>query len=186
LVYNVVMVEIDSQFIKPEAILSQIGLQPGMQVADFGCGSGYFALLAARITGSRGKVYAVDVQKSVLEQVKKEARLQNIVGIEIIWSDIETVGAAKIPPHSLDMVFIVNTLFQAKNKLAVFTEARRMMKPGGSLLVVDWLPGDTALGPPVANRLDLGKIKALANSAGFVFQKDINAGSHHFGLLFQS
>lgn len=176
----------ESQFIKPEAILQQIGLQPGMQVADLGCGSGYFALLAAKITSVRGKVYAVDVQKSSLEQVKKEARLQNIVGIETVWSDIETVGAAKIAPHSLDMVFIINTLFQISRKEAVLAEARRLMKPGGFLLIVDWLAGDTAMGPPAASRLDLAKTKALASSAGFVFQKDIDAGSHHFGMLFQS
>jgi ubiquinone/menaquinone biosynthesis C-methylase UbiE len=179
------MAETDTQFIKPELILQQIGLQPGMQVADLGCGLGYFALPAAKITGLRGKVYAVDVQKSVLEQVKKEAQLQNIVGIETVWSDIETVGAAKILPRSLDMVFVINTLFQASHKEAVFSEARRLLKPSGFLLVVDWLPGDTAMGPPVASRLDLGKIKAMANAAGFVFQKDIAAGSHHFGLLFQ-
>jgi len=180
------MAETDTQFIRPELILQQVGLQPGMQVADLGCGLGYFALLAAKITGGRGKVYAVDVQKSVLEQVKKEAQVQNVIGIETVWSDIETVGATKIAAHTLDMVFLINTLFQVKHKEAVFAEARRLMKPGGFLLVVDWSPGDTAMGPPVESRLDLGKIKAMANAAGLVFQKDITAGSHHFGLLFQS
>ncbi len=84
------MAQADAQFIKPETILKQIGLQGGMQVADLGCGAGYFALPAARLVGSRGKVYAVDVQKSALAQVRKEAQSQ---GMHILSYDKYSRGA---------------------------------------------------------------------------------------------
>lgn len=176
----------DAQFIKPETILKQIGLQAGMQVADLGCGSGYFVLPAARLVGSRGKVYAVDVQKSALAQVRKEAQLQTIVGIEAVWSDIEVPGATRVPAHSLDMVFLINTLFQAQNKRAVIGEAKRLLKPDGRLLLIDWQPGEEALGPKVDKRLNLASIRQIMTETGFVEEKSINAGAHHFGLLFKA
>ena len=180
------MVPQEAKFIKPETILKQIGLQAGMQVADLGCGLGYFALPAARLVGSRGKVYAVDVQKSALAQVRKEAQSQNIAGLEMIWSDIEVPGATKIPSHSLDMVFLINTLFQAQNKRAVIGESKRLLKPDGLFLLIDWQPGDMAMGPTVDKRLDLANIRQIMKESGFVEEKSIMAGSHHFGLLFKA
>lgn len=165
--------------------MKQIGLLPGMQAADLGCGSGYFALPAARLVGPRGRIFAVDVQRGALEQVKSEARLQVINNVETIWSDIEMVGATKIMPASLDMVFLVNTLFQINNKEAVLAEARRLLKPGGALLVVDWLPGDTVIGPPTDRRLDLAQMRQIIAGAGFVEQGSVEAGNRHFGWLFR-
>jgi ubiquinone/menaquinone biosynthesis C-methylase UbiE len=173
-------------FIQPERILGQIGLLPGMQAADLGCGSGYFSLPAARMVGSKGRVFSIDVQKSVLEQVRKQAQLLNINNLETVWSDLEIVGATKISPNSLDMVFLVNTLFQIKDKMAALSEAKRLVKPGGTLLIVDWLPGDTGLGPLADKRLNLAEIKQMAVSAGFTEKSTIDAGTHHFGLVFQA
>lgn len=173
-------------FIQPERILAQIGLLPGMQAADLGCGSGYFSIPAARLVGSKGRVFSIDVQKSVLEQVRKQAQLLNINNLETLWSDLEIVGATKISPNSLDMVFLVNTLFQIKDKVAAMNEAKRLIKPGGTLLVVDWLPGDASIGPLVDKRVNLAEIKQIATTAGFSEKGSIDAGTHHFGLVFQA
>lgn len=180
------MAQPETQFIKPETILKQIGLQPGMQVADLGCGAGYFSLPAARLAGSRGKVYAIDVQKSVLAQLRKEAQTQGVAGLEMVWSDIEVPGATKIPAHTLDMAFLINTLFQAQNKRGVIGEAKRLLKPDGLLLLIDWQPGDAAMGPKIDKRLDLVSIRQIMKESGFVEERPIAAGSHHFGLLFKA
>lgn len=180
------MLSTDEKFIKPETILKQIGLQAGMQVADLGCGAGYFSLPAARLVGSRGKVYAVDVQKSALAQLRKDAQSQGVVGLEMVWSDIEVPGATKIPAHSLDMAFLINTLFQAQNKRGVIGEAKRLLKPDGLLLLIDWQPGDAAMGPKIDKRLDLASIRQIMKESGFVEERAVPAGSHHFGLLFKA
>jgi len=95
--------DFQAQFIKPELILKQIGFLPGMRAADLGCGSGYFVLPAALLAGGRGRVFAVDVQKSVLEQVKSSARSQNLGNLEAVWADIEVPGAVSILNQSLDL-----------------------------------------------------------------------------------
>lgn len=179
------MTNTKDSFINPEIILRDIGLQPGMQVADLGCGTGYFVFPAARVVGLRGRVYAVDVQKNALEKLKKEAQTHNIVGIVPIWSDIEVVGATKIPEQSLDMVFLVNTLFQLKEKSIAIAEAKKFLKPNGQLLIIDWQPGDTAIGPTVDKRISLANIRQITTQIGFKEEKSVNAGTHHFGLLFK-
>ena len=60
-------------FSDPEKNIEQFSLGKGMHVADFGTGSGFYALAAAEAVGETGRVYAIDVQKDLLEKLKKEA-----------------------------------------------------------------------------------------------------------------
>jgi len=55
----------------PDAILSEIGLEPGMIFTDLGCGEGFFALPAARIVGEAGRVYALDINAEAIEHLKE-------------------------------------------------------------------------------------------------------------------
>jgi ubiquinone/menaquinone biosynthesis C-methylase UbiE len=174
-----------TQFLNPENILNQVDIQAGMQVGDLGCGTGYISFALARKIGEKGKVYAVDIQKEVLEQVKKEALIQNIANITTIWSDLEIIGAAKIPNNVLDKVFLVNVMFQIQDKRAVFAEAKRTLKQDGNVVLVDWKPGDTSIGPHKDTRLDLANIKQTAQEAGLIAVKEINAGKYHFGVVFK-
>ena len=175
----------DASFLNPERIIEQIGLQPGFQAGDLGCGSGYMSFAASRAVGGAGRVYAVDVQKAVLEQVKKEAQVEGITNIITIWSDLEVSGATQIARASLDSVFLVNILFLVKNKDAVFTEAKRLLKKEGTLLVVDWLPGSTGIGPVLDARVGPDQASQLAQSAGFTKLTDIDAGKFHYGMVFK-
>jgi len=174
-----------SQFLNPNVILNQLDIQQGMQIGDLGCGAGYISLALAKEVGEKGKVYAVDIQKNVLDQVKKEAQAQNIDNLVTIWSDLEIIGAAKIKNDILDKVFLANVLFQVEDKRAVFAEAKRMLKQDGNLILVDWKQGDMAIGPSTGKRLDLANIKQLAQENGLIVEKDIDAGKYHFGIVFK-
>ncbi len=175
-----------TQFLNPSHILSQINIEAGSYIGDLGCGTGYMSFAAARIIGEKGMVFAVDVQKSVLEQVKREAKLEGINNIETIWSDIESVGATRIAEQSLDVVLLVNTLFLVKDKNSVVLEAKRLIKQGGRLLVVEWLPGDSSIGPPSEKRVNLASIKEIVENQDFKYANEILAGKYHFGVIFVS
>lgn len=173
----------DAPFLNPDSIVSQLKLAPGSQVGDLGCGTGYMSFAASRAVGAKGRVYAVDVQKAVLEQVKKEVRVEGISNITAIWSDLEVPGATQIAAASLDAVLLVNILFLVKDKAAVFKEAKRLLKKEGTLLVVDWLPGATGIGPAPDARVGADQALQLAQSAGFEKQADIDAGKFHYGIV---
>ncbi|MEM4326044.1 MAG: methyltransferase domain-containing protein, partial [Candidatus Pacearchaeota archaeon] len=59
-------------------ILRSSGLMDGMVFADIGCGNGYFTLPALEIVGEKGKVYSIDVQKEMLDELKKICHKENV------------------------------------------------------------------------------------------------------------
>lgn len=174
------------RLLNPQILLEkELGLQFGHQVADLGCGgAGYFTLPAARLVGSRGKVYAVDILKPALDGVLSKARLDNILNVETVWSDIERVGVTKIPADTLDGALLINIMFQSRKNEHILKEAYRLLKSGGKLLVVDWKVEPTPFGPPQDNRLSPQTIATLAKKIGFATEKEFEAGPYHYGFIF--
>lgn len=172
-----------TSFLNIKDILLQADLKEGEIMADFGCGSGHFVFVAAKIIGNKGKIYAIDVQKSVLSFLKKEILRHNAEQVKLLWANLEKPGALKIPENSVDLVLISNTLHQVKDKNTVLLEAKQILKENGRLLIIDWKREAAPFGPLVSLRLDEDKLKKEIQKIGFKFIKEINAGPYHFAFL---
>ena len=173
-------------FVNPEEIVKKrFNLQPGMAVADFGAGSGYYTLAAAEIVSDSGVVYAVDIQKDLLEKIKTRAEDEGLKNVEIIWADLDRPEGSRIAENSLDFVVISNILFQTENKPAVAREAFRVLKSGGAAGVIDWSESFGGLGPRPEDVLKRQDCEKLFLEAGFAVEKDFEAGEHHYGFLFR-
>lgn len=177
---------VPTKLLNPQELLDkQLALKIGEVIGDLGCGgAGYFTLPAARLVGGKGKVYAVDILKSALEGVRSKAKLENILNIEPVWSDLEKVGAANIQTGTLDAVLLINIMYQSRNNLALLDEAKRLLKIGGRLMVVDWKVEPTPFGPPVNDRLPPEKISHFAGQVGLRPDKQFIAGAYHYGFIF--
>jgi len=102
-------------FSDPIKNLKAFGLHEDNIVADLGAGTGYYSVVVGKIV-SKGKVYAVELQKDFLTKIKNkiiEARLSNV---EIIWGDVEKIGGTKIADNIVDAVIASNILFQVEDK----------------------------------------------------------------------
>lgn len=172
-------------FSNPTRNIQQLGLISGMHIADFGAGSGFYSMSLAEEVGDNGKVYAIDVQKDLLQKIKNEAKTRGVSNLEIIWGNVEKIGGTKMEDNSVDVVVIANMLFQAEDKNSVCAEAKRILKIGGRTLVVDWLDSFGGLGPTKENVFLLSSAKDLFKKNGFVFDKEFDAGDHHYGLIFK-
>ncbi len=173
------------ELLNPKAIFETIDLAEGMKVGDLGCGnSGYFTFIAARIVGEKGTVYAVDVQKTVVENIKHQAEWSNVINIVPIWSNLEIYQATKIPDGTLDMALLTNVLHQSQKRSAIVKEATRMLKSGGKLLVTEWKRSHIPFGPSVELRVNKEEVITTALHNGLNLEKDFEAGPYHFGLLF--
>ena len=177
-------------FINPEKILLQIGLKEGITVADFGCGHGYFTLPAGKIIGGEGKVYAVDVLAECLEAIHSRAKLEGVINILTMRGNLETPGGSGIKDGVVDLALLHNVLFQSRKKADILKEADRVLKSGGSLVVIDWLPaldttgGSSAFGPQDGWRLSAEEAKKITQEEGFSFDRSLDAGEYHYGLIF--
>ena len=170
-------------FLDLQAILRQLSfVTPGKYMADFGCGSGYLTTAIARHVGDSGKIYAIDVQQHALDVVRQKAQEAGITSIEPIRANLEAPRSTPIRDNALDIVWIVNTLFQNQRKDALFTEAYRVLKPGGMLVIVDWIP-NMSVGPE-GYRLSQDEVMQLAQRGNFVFSQNIQAGRYHHGSAF--
>ncbi len=171
-------------FLAPEHIIRSFDLKPGDHVADFGVGHGHFVIALSRAVGGDGKVYAIDIQKSALDIVENRAKLEHLWNIETIRGDVEMPRGSKLKDRFVDFVLAANILFQIEERAALFAEARRILVQNGRFAVIEWDETPSSLGPPIASRIKKEAIKQLAASAGFAFDRECSAGSHHYGLLF--
>lgn len=171
-------------FSDPKNNVKQLYLTEGMSIADFGSGSGYYAIAASDIVGDSGRVYAIDIQKMLLQKVKNLAEQENKHNIDMLWGDIEQIGGTKLADASIDAAIIANTFFQVENKDNIIAEVLRTLKPKGKLMLIDWADSFGGIGPASGDVVVESKAKQLFTDGGFEFTNRFDAGEHHYGMIF--
>jgi len=175
-----------NELLDPAAIFARLGIKTGSKVADLGCGgAGHFVVPVAKLVGDHRIVYAVDILKSALKTAVSNARLDGINNIRPVWSNLEIIGATKIKSSSLDFALLINILFQSRNRENIIHEAYRLLKKEGKLLVIDWNQNLSSFGPPPEDRVKPEEVKKFAKKAKFELIDAFEAGTYHYGLIFQ-
>lgn len=175
----------EEKLLDTKSILAKAGISEGMRVAELGSGpSGHFVFPVADLVGKSGKVYAVDVLKSAVDGVKRLAHLENYHNVVAVWSDLETYNACNIESNSLDIAFLINTLYQSKQNTAIIREASRMLRKGGQLIVVEWKKSSLPFGPSKGSRVDSKHLNQIAKKHSLNFEEEFFAGNYHYGLIF--
>jgi len=172
-------------FIEPAQVIPYFELRPDMQVADFGCGSGAYALGMSRAILPNGKVYAVDIQRDLLVTLKNTAIESHILNIEFLWGNVEEMGGSKIADQSLDFVLVSNILFQTHGGYKLSLEIKRVLKPEGRVAIIDWTSSFNNLGPHQDHLITKEEARKSFESSGFQFVKEFPAGDNHYGLIFK-
>lgn len=173
-----------ASFSDPRENVLQLGLREGMKVGDFGTGSGHYARAAAAAVEPDGKVYAIDVQEQVLKHLKLNTHAKHHSVIETVWGDIEKPGGTHLRDASLDAVILANVLFQTGHHAGILGEIRRVLKPAGKLMVIDWAGSYGGMGPAPEKVITEHDAEALCINGGFHKVKSFRAGPHHYGILF--
>jgi ubiquinone/menaquinone biosynthesis C-methylase UbiE len=171
-------------FAKPEENIKHLGLVAGNHVADFGAGTGHYSFAAARVVGSEGRVYAIDIQKDLLDRVHQEAEQRGFRNVHVLWGDTETVGGSKLKVDAVDAVIASNILFQVENKSGFVHEVKRVLKKGGKVMVVDWSESFAGLGPTSQQVVTEDIVRTLFENNGFALEKTFDGGAHHYGMVF--
>lgn len=171
------------QFLTHEKIVEDLSIAPGQIIADFGAGHGYFTLDFAKSVGPSGQVFAIDILPSAIEAISSRAKLAGVFNITTIRSDLERERGSTLPDNRCDLVLAANILFQAKDKSAVVKEALRVLKPSGRFVIIEWHE-NLPLGPSKGLRINESQLKQLILGQNFQEAGSIDAGSHHYGLIF--
>jgi SAM-dependent methyltransferase len=148
---------------KPDAVVAALGLRPGDVACDVGAGPGYFTLRLARAVGSRGHVYAVDVEPALLAALRDQldaARIANVTPVLSLAAD------PLLPRAACDVVLVVNTYHHFPDGPAYLRRLASSLRQGGRIVNVDFEKRPTPMGPPVARRVSREDFVADAAKAG--------------------
>ncbi|HPN72338.1 MAG TPA: 50S ribosomal protein L11 methyltransferase, partial [Saprospiraceae bacterium] len=110
----------------------------GKNVFDFGCGTGYFVFPIAKRVSPHGTIWALDILKQKIEIIESQAKLSGITNIIAKRANLEKEKGSSLPKESIDWVIMVNMLFQNDDKNSILTEAKRVLKKSGKILLVEW------------------------------------------------
>jgi ubiquinone/menaquinone biosynthesis C-methylase UbiE len=148
----------------PDVILREMGLQAGNTLVDIGCGRGYFTIPAAKMVGEKGKVYALDSNPSTIENLDgwlKTADLKNV------YTRVGAAESAVLCEACADFVFFGIVFHDFRNRSAVLKNARRMLKPEGKLIDLDFKKIEMPFGPPERIKLSENEAQRVLEDAGF-------------------
>lgn len=169
-------------FLHPEETLRQLNIRKDMQVADFGCGAGYFTIPLAKLT-EQGRIYAFDVLEQALESVRSRAKMQGFFNIETKRCNLEVVRSSGLADNSIDLALLGNILFQSPQKIDIIKEAKRILKKGGEMVIIDW-QANQPMGPPKDLIVSQDTVKKMVQSEGLVFKKEFPVDDYHWGMIF--
>jgi SAM-dependent methyltransferase len=110
-------------------------VRPGETVLDLACGPGVAALLAALRVGPRGRVIGLDISERMVAQATSEGARRGLTNVTFARRDMEATG---LEAGSVDVVVCAFGLMYAANRGAALAEARRVLRPGGRLVVCVW------------------------------------------------
>lgn len=165
-------------FLNPEEVLKELNLKEEMVAADFGCGSGGWAIPLAKIL-KKGKVYAIDILEEPLSALRGRIKGEKIFNIICLRANVEK--GTTLLSESCHLVLMTNLLFQVEDIENVLLEGKRVLKEEGLLLVVDWKE-NVPFGPE--EKVSPQTIKEMAEKIGLVREKEFEAGPQHYGIIF--
>lgn len=174
-----------TELINPFKLLERVGIREGQRIADLGCGSlGHFVFPAAQLVGGKGAVYAVDIQKPVIERIEKIAKEQQFWNVYPVWSDIDVYRATRIEPESLDLTLLINNLFLSQNREQLIREMARLTRPNGRVVIAEWKAIETPIGPDAAQRISEEEAREILSTPLFTYYDSFEAGPYHYGLIY--
>jgi ubiquinone/menaquinone biosynthesis C-methylase UbiE len=157
---------------KPEEVLAALDLHEGEVVADIGAGPGYFALRFARAVGDEGRVYAVDVSPDMVRHLNRRLRDEGIRNVVTVLADPDD---PLLPDGSVDRFVIVDTWHHVEDQPGYLAKMKRMLRPGGRVVHIDFHKRDLPVGPPTSMKIARDDIVAQMEEAGYRL-----AGEHDF------
>ncbi len=163
----------------PAEVVAACHVTPGARIAEIGCGTGWFTFELEKAVRPRGIVYALDMQPAMLQILR--AKREN-------WERILTLPCSQnefeLDNGEVDIVFHANTLHECADADIHLQEVKRVLKPGGRLILVEWKWADeeSQPGPPNLQRLDIHTVQELIKKAGFEIQEIYDVGPYHYAL----
>jgi glutathione peroxidase-family protein/ubiquinone/menaquinone biosynthesis C-methylase UbiE len=149
---------------KTSEMMKNLGIKPGMNVADIGSGNGYHTLKMAKLIGAEAKAYAVDIQPEMLEMLEERAEK---AGIENVVSVHNSFWDAKLPEDSIDLALMVDVYHEFSHPEQMLASLHRSLKTGGRIALVEFRMEDKKVPIKLLHKMSKEQIMKEFPANGF-------------------
>lgn len=146
---------------KPHEVLTALNIKSGDRVADIGAGTGYLAIRLAHRAG-KGKVYASDVSKGMVDFLQKRARDN---GIDNLFAVQGSQTSANLP-EPVDLAVLLDVYHHIDRRVDYFRALKQSLKPGARVAIIDFRP-ESKYGSPKHLRMPVSEVDSEMKAAGY-------------------
>ncbi len=169
------------EYQKPHEVIMALDLKEGEKIADIGAGSGYFAFRLARHVGETGRVCAVDVSPDMIIHMNRAIRDMGIANVTTILAPPDD---PLLPDKSIDRFFICDTWHHIENQTKYLELMKKMLKPKGQVVMIDFQKRELPVGPPVEMKIAREDLIAQMRANGFELLKEHTFLPYQYFLVF--
>lgn len=163
-------------------VMSFLPLMPYQEVADVGCGPGYFTIPLAKFAFD-GKVYALDIHKEMLDSVREAADSVRLGNVETVLSKTTKVA---LPKKSVDGAMVAFVLSEVSKPSKILKDLHGALRRGGWLAIIEWKNAGEQNGPSAEAQLSESAAAELAETAGFRFTGRYDVNLLHYMLVLRA
>jgi ubiquinone/menaquinone biosynthesis C-methylase UbiE len=166
---------------KPHEVLTALKIKPGEVIADIGAGSGYFSFRLAHFVGDKGKIYAVDVSPDMVRHVNRRIRDTRTTNVVTVLADNDD---PLLPDQSVNRFFICDVWHHVENQTKYLSLMKKMLKPGGEIVMIDFHKKDLPIGPPMQMKIAREDLIKQMQANGFRLAQEHTFLPYQYFLVF--
>jgi ubiquinone/menaquinone biosynthesis C-methylase UbiE len=166
---------------KPDEVVRALALKPGERVADIGSGSGYFTLRLAAAVGDTGRVYGVDIDPEMIRHLNRRVRDAGAHNVQAVLSEPDD---PLLPDGSIDRFVIVDTWHHIEKQPEYLALMKKMLKPGGQVVMIDFHKRELPVGPPLAMKIAREDLVRQMETNGFRLAREHTFLPYQYFLVF--
>ena len=156
---------------RASASFKQLKLTEGMNVCDMGCGNGYWTLPMARDVGETGKVYAVDIQREMLQKLRQRSSKYKLNNIEPVLGKVDDPN---LPASKIDLVLMVDVYHEFSHPESMLWGIRRSLTPKGVVALLEYREEDPKVPIKPLHKMSKHQIMKEYSANGFKLVREYN------------
>ena len=166
---------------RSDALVKALEIPEGASVADIGAGTGYFTWRLAQLVGPKGKVVAVDIQQAMLDLAADTVKQHGLANVDYV---LGKATDPRLPPRSLDMVFIAYSYHEFSEPETIMEAIRRSLKPGGRLVIVEYAKESKLAPASSLHKMSFAEIRNEIEPMGFELERILDFLPMQHGVIF--
>jgi predicted methyltransferase len=167
---------------KPDQVMDALRVAEGTTVADLGAGGGWFTMRLARRVGQNGRVYAVDVQRLMIEAIQRRVQREGLGNVTTVQGEYDD---PKLPADArTDAVLIVDAFHEMEDPILLLKNVAKTLQPHGRIGIIDYREGEGGPGPDAAQRVPPAVVIAQAKAAGLTLVEEHKFLPYQYFLIF--